>query len=477
MKAFLYNPPGPRFQRGEDRCGADVDGSATVTLRPPNDLGYLGAILRDRGWRVLIRDYPARGGSTQDFLEEVEKFSPDLVVLSATVGTLEYDMRSLDRLRAKCPAAFLAAKGPPFSIYPAEFFTGPGFSGLDAGLLGEAEAVIGDLADCLERGGDVAAVPGILLLRPVPPRRTAPPRLVEDLDGLPWPARDLMENRLYRLPSGRPQATIQVSRGCPCSCIYCLTPLLSGRRLRRRAVSEIIAELRQCLEVHGIRDFFFRADTFTLDGDFVIELCREILAAGLPIRWVANSRSDCLNEERLDWMKKAGCWLVALGLESGSDETLSRARKGTTAADGRTAVALAKRKGLKTLGFFVLGFPWETENDIERTLAYALELDCDFIEAHIACPYPGTELYRQVRKLGLLGEVPPGGDYFSRPPVGTVSLSPQRLLELRRRFLRKYYCRPGYIVRTLGSVRHPRELGEYLRRGLRLLRPLRSPGS
>lgn len=469
MKAFLYNPPGGKFQRGEDRCQADVEASATVTLRPPNDLGYLAAVLRSRGWEVKLRDYPARGEGEEVFRSDLEAFRPDLAVLSSTVGTLEADLQSLAAAREIVPRACLAMKGAPFTVYPPEFFSGEKYLPLDAGLMGEAEAVIGDLAAVLEAGRSPATVPGILVRSGSGMARTGPPRLVEAVDDLPYPARDLMDNRLYTLPSGRPLATIHVARGCPCSCIYCLTPVLSGRRLRTRSVGGIIGEISECVERHGIRDYFFRADTFTLDREFVISLCQGILSANLKIRWVANSRADTLDRERLELMRKAGCWLVALGLESGSDESLRRMGKGTTAARGREAVAAIRAAGLKSLSFFMIGFPWETEADILQTMDYALDLDCDFAEVHIACPYPGTELYRMAAAAGLIREGA-GGNYFSRPPAGTASLSRERLLELRALFLKRLYRRPKYVLRTLLGVRNPREVLVYLRRGLGILR-------
>ncbi len=117
----------------------------------------------------------------------------------------------------------------------------------------------------------------------------------------------------------------------------------------------------------------------------------------------------------------------------------------------------------------MIGFPWEGEADIRETMDYALELDCDFAEVHIACPYPGTELYRLAKSAGLIREGS-GGNYFSRPPAGTGAVSRERLLELRALFLKRLYRRPKYILRTLLGVRSPREALVYLQRGLGILR-------
>ncbi|HOO77828.1 MAG TPA: radical SAM protein [bacterium] len=469
MKAFLFNPPGTKFQRGEDRCQADVEAGATVTLRPPNDLGYLAALLRAEGWEVRLRDYPARGEGAQTLWSEAESFGPDLALLSTTVGSLPADAAVLAEFKRRLPGTFLAAKGAPFSVYTDEFFGTPAYRGLDAGIRGEAEAVVPGLARALSAGGPLESVDGIMLRRGERMIARGEPGLVADLDRLPYPDRSLMDNRLYTLPSGRPLATVQTARGCPCSCSFCLTPVLSGSKLRSRGRENILGELEECVRRFGIGDFFFRADTFTLDREFVIGLCRGIVASGLKVRWVANSRVDTLDAEMLAWMRRAGCWLVALGLESGSDRTLARAGKGTTTGQGRRAVALARAAGLKTLGFFMIGFPWETESAIRATMAYALEVDCDFAEVHIAVPYPGTALFREAAAAGLISTPEPGYDYFLAPPAGTEHLARERLSALRTEFLRKLYCRPSYVVRTLAGIRNWREGREYLVRGCRIL--------
>ena len=470
MKALLFNPPGSLFQRGEERCQADIEGSATVTLRPPNDLGYMASILRVIGVEPAIRDYPARGEDFRKLVADTIDFRPDLVVMSSTVGTVREDMEAFKIIKKIRSSIICIAKGAPFVVYPPDTFKSDKYEAMDFALCGETEFVIGELVSAIKQGGPLDGLKGIIWRKDEKFFHSPPAPFIENLDSLPFPARDLMDNHLYTLPGGESLATIQVSRGCPARCIYCLTPMISGKRLRQRSVKNVIAEIKECVEKYGISNFFFRADTFTLNKSFVIDLCRAILQSGLSIRWVANSRPDTLDEEKLFWMKKAGCWLIALGIESGSEETLEKSRKGISRDDSIRAVRLIRKTGIKVYGFFMIGFPWENERHIKETMKLAKALKCDFPEVHIAVPYPGTELYKMAVALNLLSEPEVGYNYFSMPLIGTQYLSREDLQIFRKKFLRSLYFNPIYIVKTLWGIRNLPEASTYIKRGLKLLR-------
>ncbi|MBI2556067.1 MAG: radical SAM protein [Planctomycetes bacterium] len=289
--------------------------------------------------------------------------------------------------------------------------------------------------------------------------QTEPEPFWTNLDKIPFPARDLMKNHLYTRPdTSEPQATIQTSKGCPSQCIFCLSPIISGMKLRERSVDNVIAELEECVNKYHIRNFFFRADTFTLNKKSVIELCKEIIHRNLDIAWVANSRVNTIDEERLEWMKKAGCWLVALGIESGNDEIQKQIKKGTTRSQAREAVKLCKKLGIKTYSFYLIGFPWETREMIMDTLNLAKELSCDFSEIHIAIPYEGTEFYEIAR--------------FSNPAIGTLHVTMDELIDMRKKALRSLYINPRYIANTLIHIRSLEEVKNYTRYGVRLLKNL-----
>ncbi|MDD5269556.1 MAG: radical SAM protein [Candidatus Omnitrophica bacterium] len=471
-KALLCYPPVGLFQRGEERCQADIEGSATQAPHAPNDLGYIAACLGGLGVGCVIRDYPAERTQESAVLEEIKQYSPDLVLISTTTPTFPEDVRFLEKVKSALPGVFTVAKGSCFCSLPIEELQKSSYKPLDAAVYGEAEFIIGDLVKALVSDGRIDGISGLIVsIGGKEAARTARPQFREDLDSLPFPARGLMNNGLYRNPlTGRPMATILVSRGCPSQCIFCLTPVISGHKFRKRSAGNVLDEIKDCVKNYGIRDFFFRADTFTMDNGYVKQLCGMILEEGLRITWVANSRADVVDKELLAEMKAAGCALVAFGFESGNEDIQRKIKKNASADDARRAVKLCREAGLKTLGFFMIGFPWDDEKTVEDTAALVKELDCDFIEVHIALPFEGTELNDICRDLGLIKETSVGYNYFSNPyGGGTLHLSRERLVELRKDIIKRQYLRLPYIFRTLTNCSSFYEFMNYIKYGFRLL--------
>lgn len=473
-KALLFNPPVGLYQRGEDRCQAEVEGSSATSLRPPNDLGYIASMLRQIGVVPAIEDYPAERKSWEQFEKDFKIIQPDFVLMSITTPTIKDDMKAFSRIKAWNSHVFTIAKGAHFSTCNKDDLKETVYDPMDVAIFGEAETIVNKLILAKRQGSDLTKVRGILFRDSCGQVvQTDPEPFWTDLDKIPFPARDLMKNELYTRPdTGEPQATIQTSRGCPAQCIFCLSPLISGVNLRERSVGNIVAELEECVYQYNIRNFFFRADTFTLRKSSVIELCQEIIKRKLPIAWVANSRVNTIDEERLLWMKKAGCWLVAFGIESGNDEIQRLIKKGTTRSQAVEAVRMCKKVRLKTYGFYLIGFPWETREMIMDTLRLARELRCTFSEIHIAIPYEGTELYRIARDSGVLKESAVGHNYFSNPATNTMHVSREELINMRKKALRSLYLNPGYITKTLMQVRSFEEMKNYTRYGARLIKNL-----
>ncbi|WP_243357878.1 SDR family oxidoreductase [Fundidesulfovibrio terrae] len=472
---MLFYPPGRFYQRGEDRSQGNVENSTATTMRAPNDLGYAAATLKAHGFEVFLRDYQTSLRSLEDLLADFERFAPDAVFVSITNATIFRDLSLVATLKERRPDLMVMLKGAIFFNPEEGLLDQLDLSRTDYLIGLESDFIVGKLVQAHFFAPEgIPAIRGILYKSGGAWKRTFFDSWETDLDSLPFPDRALMENHLYVRPdTGEPQATIATSRGCPSRCIFCVTPTISGVKLRLRSPENILAEMRECYHVHGIRDFFFKSDTFTIDQKWTLKVCQAILDSDLAgkVRWVANSKVKPLSLETLQAMKRAGCWLVAFGYESGHAETLARTKKGTTLEENVQAARWAKEAGLLTFGFFLVGMPWETREHLEATRRHIFELDPDFLELHIAVPYPGTELHAEAVACGLIEESVLGKDYFNAPTVGTVALSMPEIEKFRRDTLLGFHLRPSYIWRKLlqaGSDR--RILANYFRFGLRLLK-------
>ncbi|MEA4856013.1 SDR family oxidoreductase [Solidesulfovibrio sp.] len=485
-KIMLFYPPGRFYQRGEDRSQGNVEQSTATSMRAPNDLGYAAATLKREGFAVFLRDYQTERAAPADLLADFDRENPDGVFVSITNSTIFDDLQLVRELAAKKPGLLVMLKGAIFFAPDQALLDQLDLADVTYLIGLESDFIVGRLAAA--HFGDPAAVPtirGILYDKDGVWTPTDFASWETDLDSLPFPDRSLINNALYARPdTGEPQATIATSRGCPSACIFCMTPKISGKKLRLRSPENILAELSECYFTHGIRDFFFKSDTFTFDRDWTAAVCQAILASPLAgkIRWVANSKTKPLDRDTLFLMKKAGCWLVAFGYESGSPDTLSRIRKHTTIEDNRQATKWAKEAGLLTFGFFLVGLPWEGREHLEATRKHIFELDNDFLELHIAIPYYGTRLNEIAREEGLLPGTVLGKDYFNAPTVGTTRLSMEEIEAFRKKTLLDFHLRPTYIGRKLLQAGgNPKIVANYARFGLRLLKntllPPRRPKS
>ncbi|MEN6624816.1 MAG: radical SAM protein [Candidatus Sumerlaeia bacterium] len=466
-RVFCVVPPTGRFIR-EDRCQTPIDKLRTVALRPPIDLLYAAASFEKAGCDVRVKDYPAEEHDWANLEADLREFKPRAILLSITTPSLEKDLKAAAVAKKIDPSIMTLAKGAHFNTLDKRALEE--HPDLDVVLRGEYENTCRELGE----GRPLAAVAGITW-RPEPGRilRNDERPFEEDLDSIPFPARHLARNEFYRRPdTGELQTTLVTNRGCPFHCIYCLANQVSGTKNRYRSVGNVMAEIRECVERHGIRSFLFRSDLFTQNKKWVVELCQEIIKSGLDIEWACNSRVDTMNPEVLGWMKKAGCWIVALGVESGDPETLKRINKQATVEQAFAAVRMLREAGLKSSVYLLMGLPWDTVELIDKQVEFAKRLKPDFLEIFYTYPFPGTKLYNICVEEGLIeaGAIP--REAYDEPAMPGLFLSLEEFKRLRNRAMRRFYLRPAQIVRTLSSARNPRELFNYIKAGFGQLRTL-----
>ena len=243
-------------------------------------------------------------------------------------------------------------------------------------------------------------------------------------------------------------------------------------KLRARSPENIVIELVECVTKHHIRNFLFRADTFTLNKNWILALCQKIQNANLDIKWACNSRVDTIDSGRLNAMKDAGCWLIAFGIETGNKQMLDKIKKSATLDQSKNAIRLCKQHKIKTSIYILIGLPWESKETFTESVRFAKELDPDFIEFFYAYPFPGTEFYdiAVAEKLLQPGEIPKSA--YDSPAIPSIYLSKEELATLRAKALRQFYFRPSYIFRTLRNAGSAKQILNYIRYGFKQLADL-----
>jgi anaerobic magnesium-protoporphyrin IX monomethyl ester cyclase len=470
-KIILINPPSGLYRR-DDRCQSRVEDQTVNIIFPPMDLAYLASMARQAFTDVLIEDCPATRKSWDDLETILQSFNPDFLLISTTTATISDDLLAAQTAKKINPACLTMAKGEYLSYFGHKIMEK--HPDLDLIFIGEPEFTLKEIL----KGTPLSQIQGLLFREKNGEKpgiiQTDPRSLLDDLDTLPLPARDLLDNSLYKSPeTGNPLTVIQANRGCPSHCIFCPAGRLSGYKIRVRFPKNILMELTECVERFNIREFLFNGDTFTIKKSWVLELCELIQKSKLDIRWGCNSRVDTFDPERAKALKAAGCWVVAFGIESGAIDLLEKMKKHTNLVQARQAVRVAKEAELLTHAFYIMGLPWETRETLETTLRFARELDTDFFDFNIAYPLPGTEFYEIASRERLFDETALSTGSYAQAAVRSFTLTSEELTQWRKRALLSLYLRPMYISRTLCRViTKPRILKNYLREAWRRLRRL-----
>jgi len=459
-KVLLIYPPSPILNR-EDRCQQPTEDLIVIPPLPPTDLMYLASIAELCGYEAKIKDF-SQGGN---FLKEIELYQPDFLVANIAMPTFKSDMEALAEAKNLMPALKIIVKGAPFLTYNTNVTYENPF--IDYVIIGEAEMTLKDILN----GVPDSEILGICYnddnFQPV--KNELRP-YIEDLDSLPFPARHLIDNSIYKRPdNGKVQAVIKVSRGCPYHCFFCLATPVSGANVRKRSAENIIAEIKECVEKYKINNFIFWSDIFNIDKEWTIDLCKKIIDSGLKITWSSNTRANTMDDEIAKWMYKAGCRLCSIGVESGSQEILNNIGKNITLDDIRNTVKILKKNKIKIYNYFVLGLPWETEKTAEETIKFAIELDSDFVSFYTATPLPGTKYfaYAMVNKL-VSGDLDFTHAYYE-PVVKAHDLTKERIFELHKQAVKRFYLRPKFIFKTLLGIKSFAEFKNYISSGIKLL--------
>ena len=462
-KIMLIYPPSPVMNR-EDRCQQPVKELLVIPPLPPMDLMYMASVAERENFEAKIIDYSLIENPVVQFKKDLGEFRPDYLVLNAASTTLENDLSILKIAKETLPNLVTIVKGAHFYTYNKEVLDK--FPNLDLIMIGEVEETLKEIL----QEKPYPEINGICYRENGAPVLTEKREFIQNLDEIPFPARHLVDNSIFRRPdNNKVQGIIKVSRGCPYHCFFCLATPVSGAKVRMRSTDNIIAEIQECVEKYNINNFLFWSDIFNIDRKWTMELCRKIIDSGVKITWSSNTRADTADDEMAELMYKSGCRLVSIGVESGSQEVLDSIGKKLTLNDIRNTVKIFKKHKIKIYNYFVIGLPWDTEETIEETIKFAIELDSNFISFYTATPLPGSRFFEYAKAQGLMNEVKSWDGAYYNPIVNTHTLSKERILELHKSAIKRFYLRPKFILKSILGIRTFAELKNYFLAGVGIL--------
>ncbi len=432
----------------------------TITgVYPPLGLTYLAGAARRAGFPVTIVDGSAENLGSRAMIQRIVNLKPDVVGFTSTTFSWPVVAALARLLRQALPQVDIWLGGPQLSLFTRENMAQRAF---DVAVIGEGDETIVDLLRSRAAGEDLAGIPGTVVRHGEEllfgPKRGP----IAELDGLQLPAVDLLPMNRYRvLTLASPVATMITTRGCPFRCRFC-SQIYVGGRYREHGPERVVEEMVRAVHDYRARDIVVFDETFNLNRRRLLEICQAILDRGLRARWHIRVRADFLDDEMLAALSAAGCVSLHTGIEAGSERIRKLMNKEMDYDKAAAALARARRVGIQTRAYFMIGYPGETEQEIEETISTALQLPLDWATFAITQPAPGTDIYHEAVEQGrfdedywlkytlLQNDEPPG--YFTSP-----GLDDQRLEALLRKAYLRFYSRPSIIMSKAKNREYWRE--------------------
>lgn len=418
LKVLFINPPWYRLQ-------------GLMSTYPPMGSLYIAAVLERDGFDCCVwnADYSSKplkvseGSSATTTAEMTRKFQeykdllndlnkpvwqevrtviqeekPDVVGLLCYTTSVQSVLNTAAIARQVNPECIIVCGGPHATVRPEDLLSDN--SAVNYVIRGEGETAMLHFMRTLRDGGDPSGVPGLVFRNGAGLVSNERAECYEDTAALPVPAKHLLRHA-DRLPAVVFQPIFS-SRGCPAKCIYCSSFHIFGRKPRAVPVEIVIEEIELLKKNFNVHHFFICDDTFASEREHTMTLLREIVRRRLNITWGCQTRGEKLDEDLVRAMKKAGCTQVSIGVETGSPRIRKLIKKGNTNEDVERAVGLLKKYRIEVATFFMFGFPTETREDIEQTVAFMKKLDPYVAHCNIATPDPGTEFMEMARAQNLM---------------------------------------------------------------------------
>jgi radical SAM superfamily enzyme YgiQ (UPF0313 family) len=458
----LATSPVPLSQRYGKFAGA-------ASTEPSFGLVCLAAAAEKAGAKVALVEASARNMSVEQAARAILGMSPDIVGISATTAGIAAAGELAARLKKQMPSVTTLAGGCHATALPAR--TLEEFPAFDMAVVGEGEDTLLEIIESFRETGSVGQrIPGTALRKAGGVLANPPRPYILDMDRLPMPAWHLIDGfpRSFRPSPARvkrwPCASVVLSRGCPNRCTFCDRSVF-GDVCRSYSPEYAVRMIEDLKSRYGVREVLVEDDTFVIRRETVREFCRLLIERRARISWSCLGRANLVDPELLSLMRKAGCWHISYGIESGDPGILRSVNKNLDLAQVQRALLWSREAGLRTKGFFMVGFPGETEATLEATRRAAGTLPMDDISVMQLTPFPGSAIYESALKFGRFDM-----DWRKMNTLNTVflpnGLSEARLKKATADTLRAFYSRPDVLIRLAFHAAGNPRLALFLARGL-----------
>ena len=413
---------------------------------PPIGLMYVAAALEKAGFEVQMLDNYLMKKPISEVKQLVFNLKPQIVGITCGSATYSRCTETAKAIKETLPDCKIIVGGWHASYVPDSLLDNPE---IDYVVMGEGERAITELATCITNGNEQAAmtIPGVACKRQGKNIKN-PPKFIENMDEIPYPARHLLKLELYdrtvEYLNVKPADIMSISRGCVYNCGFCETKKLWGNICRAFSPQRVIGEIKDLQSKYGTKGIYFINDNFTLRKKQTIELCNLMVENNLDLEWVCDTRVDLVNQELLETMSKAGCKTIWFGVESGSQRILQRIGRNTTLEQIETAFKLCSKNGIKTACSFMLGVPDETLKDMEMSLKFAKKLSPDWCIFNIFIANPDSRLYQEVLDSNSYVKL---DDFLLA--VKTKEFDYNSLLKIQRRFFIDFHRSPKQIMKRV----------------------------
>lgn len=449
-----------------------ADPLKSLSIVPSLGLGYLASSLIAKGHFVEILDCLLENIPPNNLVNIIEDKKPDILGINVFSLFFHEARETIDLVKEAFDIPIVVG-GPHVSTLPELTLKE---CKADFAVIGEGEKTIIELVDVISSGSNnLDKINGIGYRKNGKIHINSMRDLIKELDSVQFPAWDIIKPEKYPpIAHGTfykkfPIAPIITTRGCPFDCTFCASNTIWGKQLRKRSPRNVVDEIELLVKNHGIKEFHFEDDNLTASKEHVLGICHEILRRNLNIVWSCPNgvRIDCLDKERLEIMKASGCYMFAIGFESGDQGILDRAHKKLDLSKIRDTVNLIKSVGIEMMGFFILGLPSETKETARKTIDFAKSLPISSAKFHNFIPLPGTPIFDEWYQKQK-GNIDWGSaKLFGEATYETEYLSAEELTTLQKQAHREFYFRPLILIKNILKIK-PRQIKWLLGRFLKI---------